>query len=91
MTETDSIDPRGLIAERYRIDGIQAGECRSIFLDWAVGAPDGEAALAQIKNLIARHAPANPDHPMTAVLKEALDTPTKKGRRGGAAARRRTT
>ncbi|MEP5200508.1 MAG: hypothetical protein ABJQ66_13895, partial [Paracoccaceae bacterium] len=85
MKETDIIDPRGLIAESYRIAGIQAGECRSIFLDWALSAPDGQAALAQIKELVARHEPTNPDHPMTTVLKEALDAPTKKGRRGGAA------
>jgi len=31
-----SIDPRGLIFESYRIDGITIEECRMIFLDWAL-------------------------------------------------------
>ena len=91
MKDADTIDPRALIAESYRIEGIKPGECRSIFLDWALNAPDGEEAMAQITALIARHEPANPDHPMTAVLKEALSAPAPKGRRGGAAARRRRT
>ena len=89
MAETDNIDPRGLIAESYRIDGIAAGECRSIFLDWALTAPDGDAAKGQIKQLIARHEPTASDHPMTQVLKEALAPVTHSGRRGGAAARKR--
>ena len=29
-------DPKGLIADAYRIDGIDKAECRSIFLDWAL-------------------------------------------------------
>ena len=43
------IDPRGLIYESYRIEGIRIEECRSIFLDWAMGLPPGadmRAALA---------------------------------------------
>lgn len=91
MVKPDNIDPRDLIAESYRIDGITAGECRSIFLDWALGAPDGEAAKEHIERLIARHGEGAPDHPMTQVLKEALAPPATKGRRGGAAARRRAT
>ncbi len=91
MKDADEIDPRALIAESYRIDGITAGECRSIFLDWALGAPDGEAALAQITQLVTRHEQAHPDHPMTKVLKGALAVPTRTGRRGGARARRRET
>jgi len=34
----DARDPRGLIREAYKIDGITASQCRSIFLDWALGA-----------------------------------------------------
>ncbi|NNE88720.1 MAG: hypothetical protein HKN27_11640 [Silicimonas sp.] len=90
MADKDDIDPRELIAESYRIDGITPGECRSIFLDWALGAPDGETAKACISQLIARHEPDAPHHPMTQVLQEALAPPERKGRRGGAAARRRT-
>lgn len=89
MSTKDDIDPRELIAESYRIEGIKPGECRSIFLDWALSAPDGEAAKAQIAALIARHEGTHPDHPMTQVLKDALAPVAAKGRRGGAAARRR--
>ena len=85
----DDIDPRGLIAESYRIEGITSGECRSIFLDWALSAPDGDVAKGQIATLLERHAGEPTDHPMTTVLKDALVPAVKKGRRGGAAARRR--
>ena len=88
MAKTDEIDPRELIADSYRIEGISPGECRSIFLDWALSAPDGDAAKSQIRQLIARHEPAAADHPMTQVLKEALAPVTRLGRRGGSSARR---
>ena len=32
-------DPKGLVRESYRIDGITLGECRSIFVDWALSLP----------------------------------------------------
>lgn len=89
MNTKDDIDPKGLIAESYRIEGIKLGECRSIFLDWALSAPDGDAARAQIDALVARHAEAHANHPMTQVLNEALKPAEKTGRRGGAAGRRR--
>jgi hypothetical protein len=34
-------DPKGLIRESYRIEGITAGECRSILVDWALSLPGG--------------------------------------------------
>ena len=34
-----SIDPRGMIFESYRIDGITIEECRMIFLDWHLKVP----------------------------------------------------
>ena len=39
MKKGDENDPKGLISEAYNIDGITAGECRSIFLDWALAFP----------------------------------------------------
>mgnify|MGYP000087492773 CR=1 FL=1 len=36
MAKGDALDPKGLIEESYKIDGIVAPECRSIFLDWAL-------------------------------------------------------
>ena len=37
------LDPKGLIREAYRIEGITAAQCRSIFLDWALSLPDTTA------------------------------------------------
>jgi len=84
----DRIDPKGVIAESYRIAGIGAAECRSIFLDWVLSTdmPPGGPASA-IATLVARHAAANPDHPMTAVLQAGLRDAPRRGRRGGRAAR----
>ena len=42
-------DPKGLIREAYRIEGITLGECRSIFLDWALSLPDGVEPRGPIK------------------------------------------
>ena len=81
MTETDP-DPRGLIRESYRIEGITPGECRSIFLDWAISAPEGGVA-PRIRALLDRHGSGAPDHPMTAILADALDNPPTARRRGG--------
>jgi hypothetical protein len=36
------IDPRGMIYESYRIEGISLEECRMIFLDWAMNTPQGD-------------------------------------------------
>ena len=79
-------DPKGLIEEAYRIDGIGTAECRSIFLDWALSLPEGSDTRAVIKTLIDRH--GQPDHPMTAVLQEGLTGTATGTRRGGARGRR---
>ncbi|MEM6679756.1 MAG: hypothetical protein AAF675_17980 [Pseudomonadota bacterium] len=66
------MDPRGLISEAYRIEGIGPEDCRSIFFDWAMGlAPGvdpGEAAAA----LRAHHEADAPGHPMTVLLDQAI-------------------
>ena len=83
-----SIDPRGMIFESYRIEGIVIEECRSIFLDWALGLPAGEDMQAALRALQAEYGPANPDHPMTKVIEQGLGRAAQsKGRRGGRAAR----
>ncbi|MEM9969797.1 MAG: hypothetical protein AAF762_01680 [Pseudomonadota bacterium] len=84
----DAADPRGLIYEAYRIDGINRKDCRTIFLDWAIGVPAGEDERAHIDDLLSRHGTEHPDHPMTAVLEEAKSAPRGAGRRGGAKGRR---
>lgn len=86
---TGTADPRGLIRESYRIEGITLGECRSIFLDWAISVPVGEDSTDHVRALLARYADGAPDHPMTQVLREALSPAERTGRRGGAKARRR--
>lgn len=85
----DADDPRGLIREAYLIEGIGPGECRSIFLDWALGLAAEEDTRARVAALLARYGQENPEHPMTAVLREGLARPAPRGRRGGWAARRR--
>ena len=65
------IDPRGLIHEAYRM-ALDPAECRSIFLDWAIGLPGG-AGRAEVARLLDRYGPAHPDHPMTAVLREGVE------------------
>lgn len=84
----DPADPRGLIRESYRIDGIGAPECRSIFLDWAIGVPVGEDSGAHIRRLLGTYGADHVDHPMTQVLKEALSASPSARRRGGAMGRR---
>jgi hypothetical protein len=76
------LDPKGLIRESYRIEGIGLGECRSIFLDWAISIPAGTDARALIPALLEVYGHA-PDHPMTQVLREGLVDPAPSGRRGG--------
>ena len=36
---TGDYDPRALILEAYRIEGIGPEDCRAIYFDWALGAP----------------------------------------------------
>ena len=82
----DEHDPKGLIAEAYKMEGIGLAECRSIFLDWALGVPVDDDPVVAIAELLERH--GEEGHPMTEVLKAGLvDTP-RTGRRGGRAGRR---
>ncbi|NHB77322.1 hypothetical protein [Rhodobacter calidifons] len=76
-------DPKGLVRESYRIEGITPGECRSIFMDWALSLPLGAAVPEAARRLIAAYGEANPGHPMTMVLHEALAAPDSPPRRRG--------
>lgn len=87
MLSQDPNDPSGLIAESFKIDGIFPEQCRSIFLDWALSIPADQDTKARIDALLAQYAPANPEHPMTLVLREGLLEPARSGRRGGRSAR----
>ena len=80
---TELYDPKGLIREAFRIDGITAPECRMIFLDWALGVPSSADTQGTVGALLAAYADAPQDHPMIATLKEALTATAPAKRRGG--------
>ena len=81
--ELSEADPKGLVRESYRIDGITTGECRSIFLDWALSVDKGQDVPTAIARLIAEYAAVNPGHPMTEVLQQGLGSAEPPRRRGG--------
>ncbi|MBY8975795.1 hypothetical protein KHP62_08255 [Rhodobacteraceae bacterium NNCM2] len=84
MTKTNPhpMDPRSLIAEAYNIEGIGVEDCRSIFFDWALGLDASIDPAEAARELLAYHRPPA-DHPMTGLLKDAVDTPPKPRRRRG--------
>ena len=83
----DEVDPKGLVRESYRIEGITEGECRSIFLDWALSAPASVDPREAIRVLLATYAETAPGHPMNGVLTAGLAPADPPRRRGGRAAR----
>ena len=85
MAKGDALDRKGLIEEAYKIDGITAAECRSIFLDWALSF-EGVAAEG-IAAVIEKHKDEPIDHPMSVVLREGQVAPSAPKRRGGRRAR----
>lgn len=86
-TLNDPDDPKGLIHEAYRIEGITAAECRTIFLDWALSLSVDRDVTGAIGSLLKRY--DHPGHPMTTVLTEGLQSTAKPRRRGGWRARQR--
>lgn len=83
------IDPRGMIYEAYRIENITPEECRVIFLDWAMNTPKGDMQ-AFLQELLVEYEAANPDHPMTKVIRDGQTTAKGAGkRRGGRLGRQR--
>ena len=80
--DRNPLDPKGLIRESFRIEGITAAECRTIFLDWALSLEGVEAhkALTELHPLYAQK---HPHHPMVAILAEGLHQMSSPRRRGG--------
>lgn len=78
-------DPKGLVRESYRIEGIGEAECRSIFVDWALSLGAGVEPAAALRVLLATY--GQPGHPMTEVLQAGLTAPPGPRRRGGRAGR----
>lgn len=83
VDDSNPLDPKGLIREAYLIEGITWEECRSIFLDWALSLPDGQDARGAIDTHIDTYGEAEPDHPMTGVLREGQQAAARPKRRGG--------
>lgn len=83
----DPLDPKRVIAESFRIEGITEPECRALFFDWALGLPEDADSRAMVAELVTRHADEARDHPMMVTLQAALAEPPAKRRRGGRAAR----
>lgn len=88
MDAAATYDPRNLIREAYRIEGITLADCRSIFLDWALGLAEGQDGGQAASALLAHYADQPADHPMSVVLREAREGRARARRRGGAAGRR---
>ena len=67
-----SADPRGLIRESFNIEGISEKDCRTIFLDWALGVPGESDIGLLLSELAAHYGPLHPGHPMIAILEEGM-------------------
>jgi hypothetical protein len=76
-------DPKGLIREAYRIEGITMAECRSIFLDWALSVPGDADHAGLIGELLSVYGDLHPGHPMTQTLEAGLAPAGAPRRRGG--------
>lgn len=76
-------DPKGLIRESYRIEGVTLEECRSIFLDWALSLPDHFESKQAAAVLLAVYETDHAEHPMTEILREGATAQAKPRRRGG--------
>ncbi|SNT68741.1 hypothetical protein [Paracoccus seriniphilus] len=87
-------DPKNLIRESFAIEGIGIGECRSIFLDWALSLPDGQDQILSIRFLLNHYAPKassqDQSHPMVTVLIEGAQAHSSTARRRGGRAARMT-
>ena len=79
----DANDPKGLIYESYRIEGITKSECRTIFLDWALSLPMDQDTSTNIRALLVQYGTNAPDHPMSEVMREGLAGMAAPKRRGG--------
>ncbi|MDW3184032.1 hypothetical protein [Roseobacter sp.] len=79
----DENDPKGLIFEAYRIEGITDAECRTIFLDWALSLPPERETAQALQLLVTQYGALHADHPMTGVMTEGLSGMATPKRRGG--------
>ncbi len=83
-----SIDPKGLIYEAYRIDGITEAECRTIFLDWALNVPPDRDLTECARELYEEYGIRNARHPMTRIISDGTQKTEPPRRKGGRNVRR---
>lgn len=83
MKKGDLNDPKGLIFEAYRMDGITKSECRTIFLDWALSLPMEQDTAQTLRLLLVQYGEPTPGHPMREVMLEGLVGMAAPRRRGG--------
>ena len=83
MKGASTLDPKALIYEAFRIEGITEEQCRSIFLDWALSLPGDLDTKLAIRTLLEQHAEKAPDHPMGEILRQGLTSMASPKRRGG--------
>ncbi|MGB0799530.1 MAG: hypothetical protein ACPGRD_09460 [Planktomarina sp.] len=81
--DVKTADPKGLIRESYRIEGITLEECKTIFFDWAVQIPNDATPSDYVQFCLDYYGGNAIDHPMSGVLKLALAPAPKAKRRGG--------
>ena len=82
-------DPRGLLYEAYRIDGITLADCKTIFLDWALGLDYNIDQIKAVTSALEEYEEDNPKHPMTTVLRDGIVPEGRPSKRlGGRNARR---
>ncbi len=72
-------DPRGLIAEAFRMEELTPAECRTIFLDWAISVPQDDLTQSA-SYLLEFYSQTNSAHPMLEVLAE-VERPASKPKR----------
>ena len=88
MDKSTPDDPKGLIYEAYRIEGITKPECRTIFLDWALSLGVERETNAALRILLALYG-TDAAHPMSEVMSEGLHAIATPRRRGGWRSRKR--
>lgn len=79
----DADDPKALIREAFNIEGITEPECRTVFLDWALGIPMDQDTQLVIQRVLKQYENQPQDHPMITTLKNGLEAMSKPKRRGG--------
>ncbi|MEM7056882.1 MAG: hypothetical protein AAF557_04790 [Pseudomonadota bacterium] len=82
------MDPANVIRDSFQIEGIGLSDCRTIFLGWILELPEGVDSVVAAQAMLQHYAHQPQDHPMTVVLREAVDGQARARRRGGAMGRR---